>query len=430
MTGRLSAPPGTGKMRTSLGRAERLAVLVVIAVALFYRLDSVPFHPDESQWIALSAPFEAFFQGRFTDPIWQTRPERDMGVPVTYYVIGVARRIGGWPPDRLNAPYRFFRPHDKNLAQGRVPEPGLLWWARAGVTATAIAAVFASFLLFERASSRWAAYLWLTLTLVNPYLRDTLRRAMNEGVLLAALGLVMWATCRALVLLDMPLDRQARLKALAWVALAGLGVGLAAQTKMNGGIAVFGVLLALTMAFARTPLTWRFRCREAVLAATILAVCSTGMFVGANPTLWPNPARGTLMAVRARAEAMQAQTARSPNLALPSFKQRILVVPKRVFFDDAIVPRAYPTVLLFLLGVGWTAARLGRWLRGEHESRALVVLTLIGLVVSIPALFTPLDWPRYFLLPVFFSSFHIVLGMEWLARRIWRASLNVSRRGR
>jgi hypothetical protein len=73
---------------------------------------------------------------------------------------------------------------------------------------------------------------------------------------------------------------------------------------------------------------------------------------------------------------------------------------------------------------------LARWLRRQHENHALVVLTVVGMAVSVPALFTPLDWPRYFLLPVFFSSFQIVLGLHVLARWIWRASLPVSRRGR
>jgi len=416
-------------MRKSLERAERLAVLVVIAAALFYHLNKVPFHVDESHWIGLSAPFEAFFQGKVTDPIWQDRRDKYLTATMTYYVIGAARRIGGWSAERLNPPCSFGLSYQEYLAERCVPQPELLWWGRAGVTTTAIAAIFVSFILFERASRRWGAYLWLALTLVNPFLRDVLRHAMSEGVLLGTLALAMWATYRFLRLIGLQQDNWIRWRSVGWIALAGIASGLAAQTKINGGMAVPGVLLVALMASFRFPMAWKRRCVLLSLAATILAACAAVAFVGTNPTLWPHPARETLRVVRARAQVMEAQIARSGNLALPTFSERIRVVPKRVFYDDAILPGMYPTILFFLVGMVWTALTLGRWLRKEHENHALVVLTVVGMVVSVPALFTPLDWPRYYVLPVFFSSFQVVLGIHVLACCIWRASLHVSRRG-
>jgi hypothetical protein len=191
-------------MRRHLRRFEAAAALVVIAGALFTGLSAVKFHPDESHWIGLSAPFEAFFSGRLLDPIWRTRQDRYMNAPITYYVVGAARRIGGYTPEQLNLPYRFDGSRAENLSEGRVPEAGLLTWGRRGVTASAVMAIFVSFVLFARAASRPAAYLWLGLVLIHPYLRVTLRRAMNEGVLLAALALVLWAAYRLLVELDRP----------------------------------------------------------------------------------------------------------------------------------------------------------------------------------------------------------------------------------
>ena len=115
------------RLRTLLRRLEWPAVLLIIAAAMFSRLDRVPFHVDESHWIGLSAPFEAFFTGRFSDPIWQDRQDKYITSPVTYYVIGAARRLGGWPAETLNAPFRWRVSYEDNLADNRIPKPGLLW---------------------------------------------------------------------------------------------------------------------------------------------------------------------------------------------------------------------------------------------------------------------------------------------------------------
>ncbi len=125
-------------MPRPISRVELLAVLLVITAAMFTGLSAVRFHPDESHWIGLSAPFEAFVTGRFADPLWQTRPDRHLNAPMTFYVVGAARRIGGWKPESLNQAYRFGQPYQTNVAEGRVPPPGLLWWGRAGVTAAAV----------------------------------------------------------------------------------------------------------------------------------------------------------------------------------------------------------------------------------------------------------------------------------------------------
>ena len=198
-------------------RVEAVVVLAVITAAFYTGLDRVRFHTDESAWIGLSATFEAFFTGRFRDPIWQERQDKLVVAPVTLYVTGAARRIGGFPPERLNLPWRWSAPYEVNAAEGRVPEPRLLWWGRAGVTTAAIVGIFVFFALLLRAAGRPAAYAWLALALVNPYLRETLRRAMNEGALLCFLALVTWATARALPHLDRPADAPGiRRKALAW----------------------------------------------------------------------------------------------------------------------------------------------------------------------------------------------------------------------
>ena len=413
-------------MHGPIGRAERLAVILVITVAMFTGLSAVRFHPDESLWIEASASFEAYFTGRVLDPHWQTREDRYTMAPMTSYVVGAARRLGGWTPDALNKPYDFNWPYSLNLADGRVPAPGLLEWSRRGVTATAVIGLYVSFAVFARAAGRPAAYVWLALVLASPYLRWVLRRAMNEGVLLAALALVVWATFRLLAELDRPHAQWRHGRLAGWLVLAGGAAGLAAQTKLNGAIAGFGVLAVMIMATARYSLSARRRARYLVLGAVMLAGSETAVFFASNPALWTYPPRDIVRVVRARRQVMTAQTMRAGDAVLRTVSDRARVIPPRVFHDYALVRNTWASTLLALAGGLITIRHLHRWLIRQHDNHAIVALAVIGAFVSAPAFLTPLDWSRYYLLPVYFLGFPTVIAADWIVRRAWQ-SLSASR---
>ena len=403
-------------------RAEAIVVFAVIAGAFFTGLDRVPFHVDESHWIGLSAPFEAFFSGRFSDPIWQERQDKAVGATVTYYVIGAARRIGGFPPERLNRPWRWFASEEENIAEGRMPEPQLLWWARAGVTTAAIVALFVFFRLLSRAAGRPAAYAWLALALVNPYLRETLRHAMTEGVLLLFLALVIWAASRALPHLDRSPDAPgARARAAAWLFAAAVAAGLAAQTKLNGSLAVPGMVIVTALAAVRAPGPWGRRVRRAALASALVAGVSWGTFIGANPTLWPDPVRETIRTVRARVEVTRVQERLPDGRGLTGKPRRADIVLTRVFSDHALVPLTIAGPVLFVAGVTAAVAGLVGWMRRASQNHALVSLLVVGAIVSVPMLLTPLDRPRLYMLPVFFFGLATAAGLAWLAGRVRQA---------
>ena len=410
-----------------MNRVEALVVLAIITAALFTGLDRVRFHIDESAWIGLSPTFEAFFTGRFRDPIWQERQDKLAVAPVTHYVIGAARRIGGFPPERLNPPWRWYVPYETNAAEGRVPEPRLLWWGRAGVTATAVGGIFVFFVLLLRAAGRPAAYAWLALALVNPYLRETLRRAMNEGVLLCFLALATWATTRALPHLDRPADAPGvRRRALAWLLAAAVAAGLAAQTKLSGALAVPGVVLVVMLVSIRTPARSSQRLRRAALTSALLAAVSFGTFIGANPTLWPDPARNTVRTVRERAAVMKDQVRRAGGPGELPTADRAGLVLTRVFSDFAVVPLKVAGPILFATGMTAAMAVLIGWMKCGNQKHALVSLVVVGAVVSLPMLGTPLDWSRYYLLPVFYAGLATSAGLAWLADRV-RRSLSEAR---
>jgi hypothetical protein len=398
---------------------ESLVALVVIAAAFYPGLSRLAFHVDESHWIGLSAPFEAFVGGRFSDPIWQERQDKDVNATVTYYVIGVARRIGGYPPDRLNRPWRWFVPHDMNVAEGRVPEPGLLWWSRAGVTTTAVVGLWVLFLLLRRAAGRPTAWAWLALALASPYLRDTLRHAMNEGVLLCWIALAAYATFRALPHVERPAGVPgAGLRAAAWLAAGAAAAGIAAQTKLNGSLAAAGMIAVVALASLRAPGRWASRARRAGVAALFIGGLSFTTFVAANPSLWPDPLRASVRSVRARAEVTKAQLQLSDGRRLSGTPGRATIVLTRVFADYALVPLRVAGPVLFAAGAGAAAAGLFAWARRRSENHALASLVTIGLVVSLPMLLTPLDRGRFYMLPVVCFGMATVAGLVWTAGRI------------
>jgi hypothetical protein len=102
------------------------------------------------------------------------------------------------------------------------------------------------------------------------------------------------------------------------------------------------------------------------------------------------------------------------------------VIPKRVFHDYALLPKTWAGVSLTLVGAVLAIGQLRRWLVRSNDNHALVALAVIGAAVSAPILFTPLDWGRFYLLPVYFFGFPTVMGADWLGRRLW-AALNAAR---
>lgn len=400
---------------------EGIVVAAIIAAAFYPGLSGLRFHVDESHWIGLSAPFEAFVAGRFSDPIWQERQDKATNATVTYYVIGAARRLGGYTPDRLNRPWRWFAPYDENVAEGRMPEPRLLWWSRAGVTTAAVIALFVFFVLLRNAAGRPTAYLWLALALVNPYLRDTLRHAMNEGVLLCFVALATWATARALPHLDRsPAAPAAMRRAAAWLAAAAVAAGLAAQTKLNGGLVAVGMISVVPLAAMRAPGGRSARLWRAGLAALLVGVLSFAAFVAANPTMWPDPLRESVRIVRARAEVTKAQSMMPDARRLSGAPDRAGIVLRRVFVDYALVPLRFAGPVLFATGTAAALAGLLAWMRRRNQNHALASLVVIGAAVALPMLLTPLDRPRFYMLPVIYVGMATVAGVVWLAGRIWR----------
>jgi hypothetical protein len=77
-------------------------------------------------------------------------------------------------------------------------------------------------------------------------------------------------------------------------------------------------------------------------------------------------------------------------------------------------------LLLCLLGIGVIVISAYGYLRRRHDNPASLALLLVSFFVAAPSLMTPLDLPRYYLLPVFFSTLYIAVGIWWLGINAYR----------
>lgn len=407
---------------------EGLLILLVLTAAYFTGLDKVKFHPDESHWIGLSEPYEKFTSGYFEREYWQSLPMTYVNPVMTYYVIGMARQVGGYAPQELNQAYEFTKSYEENLVDGRIPEPGLLWWARAAVTVCSILALFLAFVLFKQAAGRPLAYTWLAFALVNPYLREMLRRAMNEGVLLLFIMLGLWLGYKALLHFTADEFSFKNYRFLAYLIFSGIAAGLAAQTKINGGMLVFGLWAAFAAASLRKPEELKIRCWQVSLVGILLAIASLTAYIGTNPSLWGNPVSVLGKVVGGRIRLMEIQAANQGNQRMVTIEGRFAALSSQIFSDNAIFPSMLPNGFFFVAGAILGVKKMRDWTKGSSQNHALVILLVVGTLISLPAFASPMDWPRYFLLPSFFFGLVSMLGLGlivgWLRREVGRSDLD------
>ena len=122
-----------------------------------------------------------------------------------------------------------------------------------------------------------------------------------------------------------------------------------------------------------------------------------------------------------RVNEMRLQQIAYPDSKIEGLAEHIQVVTGRIFqsysaihFDGAL----WINAIFFLIGLAYLMWNAIQYLRRSNLNSAAVTMLLVGTATSIPSLFTPLDWDRYYLLPIYFSTLAIAVG-------IWRSGLFV-----
>jgi len=380
-------------------------VALILLLSFFYLtgIETVVFHGDESQWIGSSTVFEEFFTAKFDSPLWDESYWTLTQPPVARYVIGMGRRIGGhgWADVQAHA-------HVDAMSSD-----SLLWWSRLPMPLLGVVSFVIGFVLIQKAAGQLAGYVWILLSIISTFFMRNLRRAMGEAVLLVCVAFATLSIYKILALLKT--GKSARFwKIFIWFGILGIIAGVAGASKLNGlAVVLAGVVLAVIVAI---KLGGSFFSRLFFGASAILTVIllSSLTFVGLNPYLWPDPASRTWKMYEHRLDEIDYQRQLFPDQSLDGLGERIKVIPERVFqtYTALDFKGSFIINLVFFVAGLWYLVRKSwrSFSKGVIDPVSTAVV-LVGLVVIAPSLFTPLDWDRYYLFPVFFTTFFIAIGI-------------------
>ena len=133
-----------------------IIILFLLTLILFSMSVPNPMHSDESIFIFTSLYLEKTLQLDLSEPAWDISFFTLCATMLPRYFIGASRYIAGYDIEQLNEPYNIAISPEENLAQGRVPEPGLLFASRIPMIIFTIFALMFFYLLLKR-SVHWLA---------------------------------------------------------------------------------------------------------------------------------------------------------------------------------------------------------------------------------------------------------------------------------
>lgn len=446
-------PPerATKKLPAGLYHLIEWALLVLVLSVFFFRnIAYVPFHGDESQWIATSLYLEAFFNRDFAPPEWIVEDTLDEELqerfpawvesglgdmqppnkiwdthywtltqpPVVRYVIAIGRLLGGYHNNELNTPWDFDASQRENETQGNLPSRELLSAVRTVMAILGIISGMILFWLVRKTSGITAGWCFVFLYALSGYLLLHLRRAMGDSSLLfftclamltGTLALQAWEKIRRNTWQES--SYRQRILPFFWLILMGIAAGLAGASKLNGlGIAIAGIVLSWAMAFSGQGLAHhRARLGFALGASLLVLISCVITFISVNPYLYPNPIKRTAAMFVLRTWEMEYK--QNSRWGMPTLNQRLQTIPRRILEDYTITRIGILNIILGSTGLFLLLQSTWMWLRNKENSPASLVLLAVGCVTVLPALTTPLDWDRYYLYPVVFFSVLLAVGM-------------------
>lgn len=398
---------------------ETIVALLILLAMFDNAIQENAFFGDESQWIYTSQCFEPFLTANVHSPVWAPSYWTFTQPPLARYFIGLGRWIGGFGIKDLNQPWDFSIEENKNIEQNHKPSVDLLWWSRLPMGILAIVSCLIWFRLIRVYAGYLAGWILLWLLADSVYLRHTLFMATSEAPLFFCVTVAAWAGIHALrswksrVLSSTPMAPDLA-RPLFWLSLMGIFSGAAGAAKLNGlPLAGACAFLSLVLGgFRQGPLNLATRLAWAT-QIVVLPFIAVLVFILLNPFLYGDAGgKITGMANLRMNEMRSASTI--PSKTVDDCAKRALLVGRRVWQDYSTMhfQHAWMFNSFFLLvGLCRLALDAWHWHKPALHREAALAIVAVAATVALPAMLTPLDWSRYFLLPVVFSSIFIALGM-------------------
>lgn len=413
--------------RVSRRGLELLLITLILATSYLPGIGAVEFHGDESMTIFSSESYEPFIHGDIHSHVWEEHFWTLTQPPLSRYVIGVGRTLGGYDATELNTAWNFFRDEARNIREGNMPSPGLLWWSRLPMAVLAIVSGIAVFYLVSAVVGPLGGWVAVLLFAVSPYLHTTLRQALTESPLLACTLLALLSTLAAVPRWSVWVaERRGTWPwGIAWLGLAGALAGLAAAAKLNGLALIGAMMILVAVAVVTEPGTVAYtrRWAGAALGAGVMGAAGIGAFVGLNPFLYVDTL-GRVQRMFDHRLTQMADQFESTQYRIPDMTARLNILPGRIFDKNGSLSfygSGWVSGALTVVGVIVLVTLAWRWLCGRRAPVAAASLLALGGAMALPALSTILDWDRYYLFPVVFSLVCIGIAVgstaRWVAGR-------------
>lgn len=347
---------------------------VIAAIALAYGLgiSKVPFHPDESTQIFMSADFELFFKNP-SALFWNADRSADvrqqyrlLDAPLTRDLIGASRWLAGRLP-ATPTDWNWSLTWDENQAAGALPNDRLLLAARFSVAFLFPFTLYFTYDTARRLASPLAGWIALILMAANALVLLHTRRAMAESVLLFTIVLFGWALVNFK-------------NHLYWLAIPA---ALAFCAKQSAGELFLPGLLAVIWSPVRTSTRWE-RWKNAGLYSFIF----TALIFVFNPVFWSDPYHSIRAAIDARQDLVSRQvntlSASDPNLALTSIGPRFANTIYQLFIAPVAIEDVgnYKEQIL-PSSTAYTSNPIHTLLRGFLPGGLMVVIVIFGTVLTI-----------------------------------------------
>lgn len=413
-----------------------LLLLVPMIGYYFWGVSKVPFHPDESTQLFMSADFDRLF----TDPTsmaWLPDTSspisryRSLDAPLTRYLLGMGRTLYSLPAPTTD--WNWSLDWNENIRSGAHPDGELLNVGRMAVACLFPITLVLLYLTGTSINGRLTGIIMVLVIGVNAVVLLHTRRAMAEGALLFGVTFTLYALISA--------DKRP--------ALIGLAIALAFNAKQ------FAIALIPVGLLAVSWLPDKIPQKSYRIAFNISLYLTTFFFITIllNPFLWRHPISAARAAIEERHDFLASQIDDINNLApgqlLDTPIERTAILLAQLFLTPPMFSEVgnYQSetsqaeilylvspghmlgrnpigggLLLGLTLIGIFAAVRG-YISGTNQNRRILLLFMLASLAQIGAiiLLIPLPWQRYYI-PVFpFYSLFVGLGAVWvikISRRI------------
>jgi len=378
-------------------RKDWIILLFCLALSFFYfwRVDQVPFHPDESTHIYMSQDFFTFFKNPLTlsyspgNDLSKEMTYRAIDAPLTRYLVGFARMLTNSPG--LFSDWDWSQSWSNNLASGAYPPNSLLVIARAIPVVLLSTALYFFYLTVRTILPKIPSVISLVYLGLNPLVLLHGRRAMAEPILLFGVILVLWAITRDQV---NPM-------------LVGVSLAVAFNAKQTGAFLIPAGIIAVC-----TSSDDKLRLKNMLARSLVLIAVFVVLTYGLNPFYWKSPLAALSVNFQARSQLLNLQLSDYLQGNAPRFLTSLASLITNLF----ISPPAIAEITKYLEPMrqqidNYNSFLPNIWGRNLLSGAVIITLVVSGFFVLFKRFFRQTDLIRRKLILLFLATISMAVGI-------------------